>query len=117
MEDLAEVSSVIDKMEAFVNQAHLPDTLAIASFYKDWAMGEGVGNFLTYGDFPTSGDSWDPSSFLVPVGVILDRDLDHPRGRPLCRGRSRKTSTMPGTTTRADWHGPASLRRRNRVRL
>ena len=76
MEDLAEVSSVIDKMEAFVNQAYLPDTLAIASFYKDWgAMGEGVGNFLTYGDFPTSGDSWDPSSFLVPRGVILDRDL------------------------------------------
>ncbi|PIE06640.1 MAG: hydrogenase 2 large subunit [Rhodobacterales bacterium] len=76
MEDLAEVSNVIDKMEAFVNQAYLPDTLAIASFYKDWgAMGEGVGNFLTYGDFPTNGNYWDPSSFLVPRGVILDRDL------------------------------------------
>ena len=76
MEDLAEVSRVIDKMEAFVNQAYLPDTLAIASFYKDWgAMGEGVGNFLCYGDFPTTGKSWDASSFLVPRGVILDRDL------------------------------------------
>jgi hydrogenase large subunit len=75
MEDLAIVSSVITKMEDFVNQAYLPDTLAIASFYKDWgAIGEGVGNFLTYGDFPT-GASNDFSSFLVPRGVILDRDL------------------------------------------
>lgn len=76
MEDLAEVANVITKMEAFVNQAYLPDTLAIASFYKDWgAMGEGVGNFMSYGDFPMAGDSNDPSSFLMPRGVILDRDL------------------------------------------
>ena len=76
LEDLSEISRVISKMEDFVNQAYLPDTLAIASFYKDWgAIGEGVGNFLTYGDFPTSGNSSDASSFLVPRGVILDRDL------------------------------------------
>ncbi|RME16070.1 MAG: nickel-dependent hydrogenase large subunit [Alphaproteobacteria bacterium] len=75
MEDLGEVSRVIDRMEEFVTQAYLPDTLAIASFYKDWgAMGEGVGNFLTYGDYPT-GATNDVSSFLVPRGVILDRDL------------------------------------------
>jgi hydrogenase large subunit len=75
MEDLALVSNVITKMEDFVNQAYLPDTLAIASFYKDWgAIGEGVGNFMTYGDFPT-GATNDTSSFLVPRGVILDRDL------------------------------------------
>ena len=75
MEDLSEISDVITKMEAFVNQAYLPDTLAIAGFYKDWgAIGEGVGNFMTYGDFPT-GATNDVSSFLVPRGVILDRDL------------------------------------------
>ncbi|MDQ2089730.1 nickel-dependent hydrogenase large subunit [Marimonas arenosa] len=75
MEDLSEISRVITKMEDFVNQAYLPDTLAIASFYKDWgAIGEGVGNFLTYGDYPT-GATNDVSSFLVPRGVILDRDL------------------------------------------
>ena len=67
---------MIDKMEAFVNQAYLPDTLAIASFYKDWgAIGEGVGNFLTYGDFPTGAIPTIPRRFLVPRGVILDRDL------------------------------------------
>jgi hydrogenase large subunit len=75
MEDLSEVSRVISKMEDFVNQVYLPDTLAIASFYKDWgAIGEGVGNFLTYGDFPT-GATNDAASFLVPRGAILNRDL------------------------------------------
>ena len=75
MEQLAKISSVISRMEDFVNLAYVPDTLAIAGFYKDWgAMGEGVGNFLTYGDFPT-GDTDDPSTFLVPRGVILDRDI------------------------------------------
>jgi len=75
METLAKISDVITKMEDFVNQAYLPDTLAIAGFYKDWgAMGEGVGNFMTFGDFPTKGMD-DPSSFLMPRGIILDRDI------------------------------------------
>jgi len=75
MKGLQLVQSIIKKMQEFVDQVYVPDTLAIASFYKDWfKKGEGVGNFLTYGDFPaTSMD--DPSSFLVPSGVILDRDL------------------------------------------
>jgi hydrogenase large subunit len=58
-----------------VDQVYLPDTLAIAGFYKDWAaFGEGVGNFLCYGDFPAK-SIFDPSSFMIPRGVILDRDL------------------------------------------
>jgi hydrogenase large subunit len=58
-----------------VDQVYVPDTLAIAGFYKDWGMrGEGVGNFMTYGDFPEKGMD-DPSSYLIPPGVILDRDL------------------------------------------
>lgn len=37
----------------FVEQVYIPDLLAIASFYKDWAgIGGGLGNYLTYGDFP-----------------------------------------------------------------
>jgi hydrogenase large subunit len=62
-------------MQAFVDQVYLPDTLAIAGFYKDWfARGEGVGNFLTVGDFPAKGID-DPASRLIPAGVILNRDL------------------------------------------
>jgi len=75
MEGLQMVQHIIQEMQTFVDQVYLPDTLAIAGFYKDWfKQGEGVGNFLTFGDFPaTSMD--DPSSYLVPSGVILDRDL------------------------------------------
>jgi hydrogenase large subunit len=72
---LAQVQEIINKMKTFVDQVYVPDTLAIAGFYKDWAgRGEGVGNFMTFGDFPEKGMD-DPSSFLIPSGVILNRDL------------------------------------------
>jgi hydrogenase large subunit len=72
---LSEVQNIIDKMRAFVDQVYVPDTLAIAGFYKDWAtQGEGVGNFMSYGDFPEDGTD-DVGKLLVPRGVILDRDL------------------------------------------
>ena len=72
---LATVQGIITQMREFVDQVYLPDTLAIASFYKDWgAQGEGVGNFLSYGDFPENGIN-DPSTFLFPRGAILGRDL------------------------------------------
>ena len=77
---LGQVQDIIRQMRRFVDQAYVPDTLAIASFYKDWgAQGEGLGNFMTYGDFPEKGGS-DPSTFLIPRGVILDRNLSaiHP---------------------------------------
>jgi hydrogenase large subunit len=75
MSGLETVQNVIRSMKAFVEQVYVPDTLAIADYYKDWfRKGEGVGNFMTYGDFPEKGMD-DPSSFLIPSGVILNRDL------------------------------------------
>ncbi|MGF1612970.1 MAG: nickel-dependent hydrogenase large subunit [Gammaproteobacteria bacterium] len=72
---LAHVQAIINEMRTFVDQVYVPDTLAIAGFYKDWAgQGEGLGNFLTYGDFPEKGMD-DPASYLIPGGVIVDRDL------------------------------------------
>ncbi|MEO5337431.1 MAG: nickel-dependent hydrogenase large subunit [Magnetospirillum sp. WYHS-4] len=72
-ERLSKVGSVIDKMAMFVDQVYVPDTLAIAGFYKDWAtQGEGLGNFMTYGEFP-SGPRMD--GLAIPAGVILDRDV------------------------------------------
>jgi hydrogenase large subunit len=72
---LAEVQTTINSMQTFVDQVYLPDTLAIAGFYKDWAeRGEGLGNFLCYGDLPATGLR-EPGSFLFPPGVILNRDL------------------------------------------
>ena len=77
---LQTVQNAINQMREFVDQVYVPDTLAIAGFYKDWfKQGEGVGNFLTFGEFPSKGMS-DPSSYMIPSGVILDRDLSkiHP---------------------------------------
>jgi hydrogenase large subunit len=72
---LSIVKTAIDKMKAFVHQVYLPDLLAIAPYYKEYAsLGEGVGNFLSWGEFPLE-DINDPSTYLVPRGVILDRDL------------------------------------------
>ncbi len=72
---LEKVRNVIESMRNFVDQVYVPDTLAIAGFYKDWAkLGEGVGNFMSYGDFPGKGTN-DVASFLVPRGVILNRDI------------------------------------------
>ena len=72
---LAQVQEIINKMQVFVDQVYIPDLLAIAGFYKDWgSRGEGLGNFMTFGDFPEKGMD-DPSSFLIPAGAILNRDL------------------------------------------
>ncbi len=64
----------------FVDQVYIPDLLAVASFYKEWAgLGAGAGNYLAYGDYPidTSGD---PARLWLPRGVIVNRDLSrvHP---------------------------------------
>ena len=79
MNGLQIVQNVIRQMRSFVDEVYLPDTLAIAGFYKDWfKKGEGVGNFLTYGEFPSEGKSInDLASLMIPRGIILDRDLGH----------------------------------------
>jgi len=74
---LSQVQDIIARMRQFVDEVYVPDTLAIAGFYKDWAtQGEGLGNFLCYGDFPAK-SIFDTSSFMVPRGAILGRDLSH----------------------------------------
>jgi Ni,Fe-hydrogenase I large subunit len=71
---LAELAS---KAQAFVDQVYVPDVLAVAGFYRDWfGRGEGLGNFLSYGDYPQGGIK-DPSRFFLPRGAIFNRDLAH----------------------------------------
>jgi hydrogenase large subunit len=72
---LSVVGDAIQKMVEFIDQVYLPDLLAIAPYYLDYAgLGEGLGNFLSWGEFP-SDDIKDTGKFLVPRGVILNRDL------------------------------------------
>jgi len=80
MVGLQTVQNVISQMREFVDQVYVPDTLAIAGFYKEWGgQGEGLGNFLCYGDLPAQ-NIWEPDSFFFPRGAILNRDLStiHP---------------------------------------
>jgi hydrogenase large subunit len=74
---LAEVAA---KAQTFIDQVYIPDVLAVAGFYRDWfGRGEGLGNFLSYGDYPQGGVK-DPSRFFLPRGAIFGRDLStvHP---------------------------------------
>ncbi len=72
---LSQVQDLIKLMQQFVDQVYVPDTIAIAGFYPDWAeRGEGLGNFLCYGDLSETGLD-DHGSLLFPRGAILNRDL------------------------------------------
>jgi Ni,Fe-hydrogenase I large subunit len=68
---IAIIKGLFAKAKQFVDQVYLPDVLAVAPFYLEWAgIGGGLGNFLVYGDFPeANGDFW------LPAGVILNQDL------------------------------------------
>jgi hydrogenase large subunit len=71
------VSRLIAQADEFVNEVYIPDLLAVASFYKDWAnYGGGLKNYLAYGEYPTKGYS-NPDSFKFARGALLGRDLSH----------------------------------------
>ncbi len=74
-ERLAFVGKLFEDAKTFVDQVYIPDLVAVASFYKDWgAIGGGLTNYLSFGDFPTNGYD-NPDSFKIPRGAILGRDL------------------------------------------
>ncbi|MEW6602177.1 MAG: nickel-dependent hydrogenase large subunit, partial [Nitrospirota bacterium] len=59
----------------FVEHVYIPDIIAVAPFYLDWAgHGAGVGNFLSYGEFPNDTVS-NTENLWLPRGIILNKDL------------------------------------------
>jgi [NiFe] hydrogenase large subunit/hydrogenase large subunit len=71
----SEIAGLIADAQRFVDQVYIPDVLAIAGFYKDWAgVGQGIGNYMSYGEFPED-DSGQPSALYLPRGRIMARDL------------------------------------------
>ncbi|MGD8494777.1 MAG: nickel-dependent hydrogenase large subunit [Gemmatimonadales bacterium] len=80
-ESLTKIKDMITRARQFVEQVYWPDLLAIAGFYKDWAaIGGGVGNYLTVGEYPDNGNPNDLDSLYFPRGIILAKDLStvHP---------------------------------------
>jgi len=79
-ERLAYVGKLLDDAAEFIEKVYLPDLLAIAPYYLEWAgIGGGLSNYLAYGDLPTNGYG-DVARFKFPRGAVLDRDLSriHP---------------------------------------
>lgn len=70
---LYEIKRLLKKTQEFVEKVYIPDLLAVASFYKEWAgIGGGLGNYLSYGEFPdANGNLWFPS------GALLNKDLSN----------------------------------------
>ena len=74
-EKMAYVSKLLKDAADFIEQVYIPDLMAIAGFYKDWAaIGGGLKNYMAYGDLPTKGYG-NVDSFKFQRGAILDRDL------------------------------------------
>ena len=72
------VGSIIDRTIEFIDQVYIPDLLAIAGFYKDWAQwGGGLSgqNVMAYGEFPDIANDYSNKSLLMPSGVILGGNL------------------------------------------
>jgi Ni,Fe-hydrogenase I large subunit len=73
---IAALRKLIAGAREFVTKVYVPDLLAVASFYKDWAgIGAGVGNYLVYGEYPLTDGARAP--LYLPGGVIRGRDLAH----------------------------------------
>ena len=74
------LAEVARSAQQFVEQVYIPDVFAVAGFYRDWfGRGEGLGNFLSYGEYPMGGIH-DSARYFLPRGAILGRDLSkvHP---------------------------------------
>jgi hydrogenase large subunit len=71
---IAQLRSFVSSARNFVSKVYIPDLLAVASFYKDWAgHGRGVGNYLSFGDYPQ--DGLPDSVGFIPQGIIRNRDI------------------------------------------
>lgn len=74
-DSISEFLYILEEGKRFIDNVYLPDVLAIAPFYLDWAsIGGGLKNYLSYGMFPGKGGK-EPDSLWFPRGVIKDRDI------------------------------------------
>src|SRR5512140_989880 len=78
MASLNMVGDICNRTIEFIDQVYIPDLIAIAGFYKDWAQwGGGLSgkNVLAYGEFPELPNDYTNASLALPPGVILNGDL------------------------------------------
>lgn len=72
---IALMKKVAQESLDFVEKVYIPDLLAVASFYKEWAgYGAGVGNYLSYGQFPLDSEN-NTANCYFPRGIIINKNL------------------------------------------
>jgi len=72
---LAFMHELAKKAHRFVDKVYIPDLLAVASFYKEWAgYGGGVGNYLSVGEYALDGKP-NTNNYWLPSGVIIGKNL------------------------------------------
>jgi [NiFe] hydrogenase large subunit/hydrogenase large subunit len=80
---IALMKELSQKALTFVEKVYIPDLLAVASFYKDWAaIGGGVGNYLSYGEFQkdtvsNTTNTWLPGGFIRNKNLAKVEPIDH----------------------------------------
>jgi [NiFe] hydrogenase large subunit len=71
---LGDALSRAKELKAWVDAIYIPDVLAVAPYYLDWAgIGKSHGNYLAWGVFSDS--TGDPKDRLLPPGAVLDGQL------------------------------------------
>jgi len=72
---ISEFMFLLKEAKEFIDNVYIPDVLAVAPFYLDWAgIGGGLTNYLSYGMIPGHGGK-EPDSLWFPRGMIKGRDL------------------------------------------
>ena len=72
------VGDICDRTAKFIDDVYIPDLVAVAGFYKDWAkIGGGLSsqNVMSYGEFPEIPNDYSNDSLALPSGVIIGGDL------------------------------------------
>jgi hydrogenase large subunit len=72
------VGDICNRTIEFIDQVYIPDLLAIAGYYKEWAKyGGGLSNqnVMSYGDFPEIPNDYSSKSMMIPSGIILNGNL------------------------------------------
>ena len=75
---IASIRRLLQTGLKFVQEVYIPDVLAVAPFYLEWAgIGGGLGNYMAFGDFPLGGNnpSIEPDALYLPQGLVFDKDL------------------------------------------
>ena len=77
-EAINEFVKLYEETKAFIKEVYIPDLIAVASYYKDWAGIGGTTNFLSFGEFPSN--EADLNSRWLPPGFIADRNIGNVQG-------------------------------------